>query len=216
MINKIEGVIFDCSGVLIDDLEASYKANLEVLKHFHVCPLSMRDYRRYIVPYWRFYVRVGISERQARSEAPRLFKHYLALQSHQVKVFPEAAGTMSDLRENGLRLAVASQLDRASLRRFLRRFGLLKFMDAVVALEDCREVKPSPGPVLVAATRLRTRRFALVGDTLQDIEAGKAAGATTVALAHKGSYHTKSTLRAGKPDYLINSLRDLPALFADG
>jgi len=107
-------------------------------------------------------------------------------------------------------------LDRASLRLFLRKFGLLIFLHAVVTLEDSREVKPSPKPVLFPAARLKTPRFASVGDTLQDIEAGRAAGATTIAVAHKGGYHTKLALLTGKPDYLIGSLQDLPQLFSDG
>lgn len=52
----------------------------------------------------------------------------------------------------------------------------------------------------------------MIGDGPQDIGAGKAARATTVAVA--GGFHSKEHLGALGPDHLLDSLLELPALLA--
>ena len=52
----------------------------------------------------------------------------------------------------------------------------------------------------------------VIGDTPRDVEAGKIAGAKTIAVATGGS--DTETLRATEPDFLFDNLSDSPAFLS--
>jgi phosphoglycolate phosphatase-like HAD superfamily hydrolase len=63
---------------------------------------------------------------------------------------------------------------------------------------------------LVAARKLRVpvSQCAIVGDSIVDIQAGKAAGAKTVAVL--SGLFRKAELEAQRPDLVVETVADLP------
>jgi phosphoglycolate phosphatase-like HAD superfamily hydrolase len=90
----------------------------------------------------------------------------------------------------------------------LGRFGLR--FDVCLAREDA-EPKPSPQPVRLIAERLglHTGELLMVGDYVFDMQAGRAAGATTVLV------RSPKLLRPPpEADYVIDDLLEVLALIA--
>ena len=54
----------------------------------------------------------------------------------------------------------------------------------------------------------------MIGDSPQDIQAGKAAGTKTVAILGVNGKYTKDILVQLKPDVLLESIHELPELFS--
>ena len=81
-------------------------------------------------------------------------------------------------------LAVVSARDRRTTMHFLEQFELLPFFRCVAVDQTCEHTKPFPDPVLWAAEQMGIPPDAclMVGDTIVDIRAGKAAGAQTVGV----------------------------------
>ncbi|MGB8360361.1 MAG: HAD-IA family hydrolase, partial [Acidimicrobiia bacterium] len=68
---------------------------------------------------------------------------------------------------------------------FLDRFGLCGAFATVVTRDDAA-LKPDPAPVRLAMQRLGVRHAWMVGDTVDDIEAARGAGAVPVGVIAPG------------------------------
>jgi HAD superfamily hydrolase (TIGR01549 family) len=82
------------------------------------------------------------------------------------------------------KLGLVTTRDRNSTMRFLNRQDITDLFDVIVCREDSRRLKPHPEPVFRAAEALGLppEQCVMVGDTLADIRAGRAANAATVGV----------------------------------
>jgi phosphoglycolate phosphatase len=86
------------------------------------------------------------------------------------------------LHRAGRRIAVATSDDHEPAARTLAGVGIAKFVDVLVGADDGVGRKPAPDMVLRAAGAVGVplSRTAVVGDSLADLEMGRAAGAGRV------------------------------------
>jgi len=111
-------------------------------------------------------------------------------------------------------LAVVSSRDSRGTQEFLQAFDLGQHFKAIATSQTCRYTKPFPDPILWAAQQMgvEPQECLMVGDTVVDIRAGKAAGAQTVGVLC-GFGEEKELLRAGadlilpSPVHLLNTLQ---------
>ena len=75
------------------------------------------------------------------------------------------------------------------------------------------ERKPHPAALHDALGRLRQEASSAVyiGDTVEDVRMGKAAGVMTIALS--GGFGSRESLEQASPDLLLDNLSDLLHLF---
>jgi phosphoglycolate phosphatase-like HAD superfamily hydrolase len=81
-------------------------------------------------------------------------------------------------------LSIVSARGQRNAYRFLEQFGLTSFFVCVATAHTCKHTKPYPDPVVWAARQmgLSPDVCVMIGDTVVDIKAGKAAGAQTVGV----------------------------------
>ena len=81
-------------------------------------------------------------------------------------------------------MSVVSARDEKATIRFLEKFDLVKYFDAIITGLSAKRTKPYPDPVLLAAQKLgvQPQECLMIGDTTVDIRAGKSAGAQTVGV----------------------------------
>jgi phosphoglycolate phosphatase-like HAD superfamily hydrolase len=81
-------------------------------------------------------------------------------------------------------LSVVSARGRRNTLRFLEQFQLTGYFTCIATAHTCEHTKPFPDPVLWAAKQmdLLPDNCLMIGDTVVDIKAGKAAGAQTVGV----------------------------------
>jgi histidinol-phosphate aminotransferase len=84
-----------------------------------------------------------------------------------------------------LPLGVVTARPRRDAFDLLERFDLAGYFSTVVAREDAVS-KPDPAPVRLALDRLGARRAWMVGDTVDDLAAARAAGVVPIAVANEG------------------------------
>lgn len=91
---------------------------------------------------------------------------------------------LNDLRARGLRLGVATNASEGEARTHLQNAGIGNAFDYVAGADSGYGAKPAPGMCLgfVEATGLAHARIAMVGDSLHDLKAGRAAGMVTVGV----------------------------------
>jgi HAD superfamily hydrolase (TIGR01549 family) len=209
---RIDTVIFDGSGVLIDDLFTVWKADSDA---FEACGLgrigSLEQFRKdFRFPISEYCISKGASN----SLIPRLekeFRRAYPKYSHYIQMFPEVKDVLQRLKREELTLAVVSNIPSLFLREHLQRFGIHEYFSAITGQDDCVEKKPSPKPILITLEKLGRKpdSSAYVGDMEEDIIAGKQANVITFALSRQGSYHPPWRLKRQNPDFLISDLDGL-------
>lgn len=91
---------------------------------------------------------------------------------------------LDDLRLRGLRLGVATNDAEVPARVHLDRSGISDRFDFVAGCDSGHGAKPGPGQLLAFAahTGIAPARTVMVGDSLHDLVAGRAAGMATVGV----------------------------------
>ena len=129
---------------------------------------------------------------------------------------------LSTLRKR-IRLAIASGRPRFEAELALKRFGLLRYFDSVVTLDECLFPKPHPYPLLRAIREigLPHPKCAYVGDVVDDMRAAKSAGKSFSVLAigfvpgKKNGIREKALIQAGA-DLLVRHPGELLRLVGRG
>jgi HAD superfamily hydrolase (TIGR01509 family) len=113
---------------------------------------------------------------------PQLRTELFSLIDTELAVFPDALATAVELRERGVRLAVASSSPRERLDHTLARAGLE--FPVTVAGDEVEHGKPAPDMFLAAAARLEVEpaRCVVVEDSAPGVAAGLAARMPTLAV----------------------------------
>ena len=119
-----------------------------------------------------------------------------------LNLFPGVADCMSQLKERGIMLAVATNAMLPIVEKFLEWSGLGPLIDAVAAAGKIRG-KPAPDELLEIAKKLRVHpdQILYVGDTPIDVLAARAAGAIPVAVI--SGIGSMEQLTQVKPEILL-------------
>lgn len=134
-----------------------------------------------------------------------------------VRPFPEVREAVGRLRRRGWPVGIVTSKRRRPALQGLGACGYpLEWFDVLVAADDVDRGKPDPGPVRAALEAMdgRPGRSVFVGDSIHDVEAGRAAGTATAA-ALWGPYGREELAPAG-PDHWLSDAGELEALLDGG
>jgi len=143
----------------------------------------------------------------------------LAYRAHQrehhdrlLREFAGARDTLALLKSLQHPTALVTSKSTELAHRALQRLRMDALIDVVVGFDSCERHKPDREPVDLALRMLAhaPAEAMFIGDSPHDIAAGSAAGVATVA-ALWGPF-TRTRLEEAAPDYLIEDIRELPAL----
>jgi phosphoglycolate phosphatase len=125
---------------------------------------------------------------------------------------------LGELHALGLSLAVVTNKPTKAAVGLLTRLGLARWIDVVVGGDSGRPHKPHPQPLLSACEELEVRpaQALMVGDSLIDVLAARAAGLAVVCVPY--GYNEGADPRALPCDAFVETIAELPALLraADG
>ena len=144
-------------------------------------------------------------------ELRRTYKRIQArLHDDMVRAFdgiPEVVG--AEVARDSRRAIVTSK-GAPMTARTMAVCGVADAFDVVITADHVENPKPDPEPVHIALDRLGVRpseRVVFVGDSAHDVEAGRAAGVTTVAVTWGAL--GRSALEAARPTYVIDRVDQL-------
>ena len=147
-----------------------------------------------------------------RKRLYRLLEGVETKAAREVTIYPGVLETLDRLQKRALKLGLVTNNGRVGTNLTLSRLGLSNFFTAVVTRDDCEEMKPDAGPVreVLRELSVEVENTILVGDGVMDIEAARATGVSSVAVA-TGPFSGERIIKAG-PDYLLGSVNDVPQL----
>jgi len=122
-------------------------------------------------------------------------------------------GLFAALKAQGYLLGICTNDSEAGARAQCDRLGITDYLDDIMGYDSGHGRKPDAGPLLAfsEAHGILPEETALVGDSLHDLHAARAAGSLAIAVLSGLAGHDELH---GDADHVIGSIMDLPALFA--
>jgi HAD superfamily hydrolase (TIGR01662 family) len=206
--SKIEYVLFDWDGTLLNSFEADAAAYMGMFGALGISWSRAQLLRHYSPNWHRVYRAVGLP-RAKWEEADRLWRRFYLQQKPRLQ-----PGAMRVLRalDRRFTLALVSSGSRSRVRRQLREHKVSTMFLAKVCNEDAPRRKPHPAPMRLALEKLRAQPQASVyiGDAPEDIEMAHRAGVRAIGVL--GGSPVPDRLRAASADGLIETIAELPGL----
>jgi len=140
----------------------------------------------------------------------RFLEYYSEHLLDNTKAYPYVKETLSKL--GNYKKAVVSNKRESLSKSILKGLGILKFFDIVFGSDSVPEKKPSPAPILKLLERYNVTcdEAVIIGDSNYDIEAGKAGGIKTIAVAY--GFRSREVLKDA--DFIIDSFDELPDIIS--
>lgn len=206
--SKIQGVLFDWDGTLLNSYAADSAAYMAMFREMGI-GWTLTDLATHYSPNWYHVYRAARLPRAHWNAADAAWRRHYA--RHRPRLIGGAKRVLLRVaREH--RLGLVTSGDRDRVHRQLREFGLSRMFHARVCSGDTLRKKPHPQPLTHAlrCLRLRPEHCLYVGDSPQDLEMARRAGVRGVAVL--GPFPTEKHLRAAKPEFLLDSIEELPEL----
>lgn len=133
------------------------------------------------------------------------------LDQYHFTLTPGCQQALDELSDHYLMAIITARGEDATLR-FLKQFGLGDYFSAVASRDTCQRGKPYPDPILWVAEQIGVEPgdCLMVGDTVVDIKAGRAARAQTVGLL--SGFDTRRDLERARADLILPGMPELADL----
>ncbi len=208
----IEAIIFDFDGLILETESPVYQSWREVYESFN-CHLYFEDWASVIGadpngfdPFLSLETQLGrgvdravVGKRRQQREQEMV---------NEQPVMPGVLEYLTEARQLGLKIGLASSSDYAWVGGHLARLGLLDRFDAIRTSDDVEKAKPAPDLFLSALQGLHTspERAIALEDSYNGIQSARGAGIFCVAVPNE---MTRS-LPLDLADLRIDSLAALP------
>lgn len=208
----IKLIIFDLDGTLVDSLDDLTTATNRMLRHFGRDELVPQQVRQLVGQGARRLV-----ERALPGAAPaeveeglRIFLSYNEAHiADRTRPYPGVVASLPVLGE-GRQLAVISNKNVAHCRKLLGVLGIADHFAEVLGADSLPVRKPSPEPLLklMRDCGMTPDETVMVGDSINDIAAGRGAGVVTIGC----TYGYGGLEELAEADYLVDGFVELAAL----
>jgi len=185
IVMSVKLLIFDLDGTLVDSSADIAKAINYAFSSYGVSEVSVAETVTLIGEGLTRLIEKVI-ERKApgldpRTLVARFIDYYSTHVSDDTRAYPDVEKVLTALI--GYKKAIVSNKTEALSIKVLKALDLLKYFDSVLGGDTLPEKKPSPMPILDVLSRfdMRPEQALIIGDSIYDIEAGRAAGVKTVA-----------------------------------
>jgi pyrophosphatase PpaX len=209
----IETVLFDLDGTLIDSIRL-------ILDSYHHTLATHGLEARSDAEWLRGLGTPLSAQLREWSDDPVLLERMVAtyraynLEHHDrmVQRYEGVEEALSSIRRAGYRTGVVTSKNREGTLRGLRVAGLEQHFDVLVCADDVLNPKPHREPIdrAVALLAARPPHTVYVGDSIHDMQAGRAAGVFTAAVLW-GPF-TRADLEPAQPDFWLEEPQDLATL----
>lgn len=179
---EIQSLIFDFDGTIVDT-ETPSLAAWEYIFTRYGCLLDPVLYAQHLGTPEKSAILYAVLEQAIGEGVDRATLHaerirFYQAHRHAQRLRPGVRQYLSDAKQLGFTLSIASSSPHAWIREHLVRWDLVEYFDAVACIEDVTRGKPAPDLYHVAASRLGIFPAAALAfeDSPHGASAAKAAG----------------------------------------
>ncbi len=213
--HHVELLIFDLDGTLIDSKK-------DIARSVN---LTFRDLGLPEKPQELIYSYVGNGVRQLILDAveggdaklvdealERFEEHYLSHLLDETTLFPGIVEVLKHFEHK--KIAVVTNKPTHYTDKIIAGLHLFESFDCIIGAGPILQLKPHPEMLLKTLEKLDVDagKTVMIGDSLNDIHAAKAAGTLSCGVAY--GFGSAEELRSADPDFLIESSHELMTLFS--
>ena len=211
-------LLFDLDGTLIDTVPDIAAAANRAMASLGLPQRPEDDLRRWVGNGSRKLMQRAITgewegepdEALLSQALESFFDQYADHVWEQSRIYPGVESTLQEFHDLGFGMACVTNKPERHTALLLEACDLSRYLSIRVGGDTLKVRKPDPGPLLHAAAELgqRPRNCIMIGDSVNDILAGQAAGMPVLCLTY--GYNQGLDLAACGPDRLVDHFFDLP------
>jgi HAD superfamily hydrolase (TIGR01509 family) len=208
---KAKGIFFDLDGTIVDSREAYVEAARTAFQAMGQKPPEAEAALE--IPR-RLEQNQPIND-IVKGDVHKFFNVYLrtyyAISAEKTKLIPDIATTLENLSKKAkLALITMRSVPKKTITAELEHFGIAKHFTHIITALDTHKPKPSPEALIktVKALDVQMCDCVIVGDSINDIKAGKTAGIKTIAVLT--GLFTRRELAKEKPNLILENATKLP------
>ena len=197
---KIEAVLFDIDGTLVDSNEQhvdSWSIAFQAEGHGQEREVIRQQIGKggdLLLPALLPDVEDSVHERISRAQG----EHFKAAYLDHVRAFPGATDLVAMVHGTGRKVVLASSAKRDELDHYVELLGIGPYLAATTSIDDVEASKPEPDIFAAALETIGVKpaHAIVLGDTPYDIQAASGAGIAAVGLT-SGPFDTAQLKDAG-------------------
>lgn len=212
MINNFDSVTFDLDGTLLDTIADLAEACRLMLEELGEPPRTVAEVHRFVGKGMAVLVERCLTHEAAPTaerlhQAIEVFKrHYAEVNGRFSLVYPGVLEGLAAWRASGVKMGVVTNKPGMFTEALLERMELADYFEIVVSGDTTAHKKPHPEPILHACRLFDVRpdRNLHIGDSLNDVQAARAAGSPTFCVPY--GYNEGRPVDSAECDALVSDL----------
>lgn len=212
-------LIFDFDGTLIDSVPDLADATNLMLEQLGKATFSIDTIKGWIGNGARTLVERALSgdvevdarlEQETVDDALRIFfAAYGSLDCQKTTAYPDVDAGLRKLKAAGFTLALVTNKPIRFVPKILDHMGWTPLFGEVIGGDSLPTKKPDPAPLLHVCKTLgfAPEQAIMIGDSINDISAGKNAGIDTIGLSY--GYNYGVDIRESQPNHAFDHFADL-------
>lgn len=209
----LEAVLFDFDGVVLDTSDQLFQGYKKIFDRYNA-KYTEKDFNEIYGLKTKEHFKkifldnnIKISNTEVNELVTERDEYYRELCSKNLKALPGVNNLLKELKNNGLKVGLASSSSKGNLNFLLPKIGLYTYFDQIIAGTDVSNGKPNPEIYLKTCERLEVNPSDCVGieDTEIGVNALKNASikSIVVTLTNRRQYNFS------KADLVIRSLEEI-------
>jgi pyrophosphatase PpaX len=207
---KLTTVLFDLDGTLIDSVRLILESYHHTLQVHGLPARSDQHWLAGLGTPLRVQFQEWADDPNRIEALIATYRDYnLSHHDAMVRAYPGVVPAVRAIRKAGFRTGLVTSKNRPGALRGLRLVGLDDAMELIIGADEVTNPKPHPEPVEAALRQLGEPPASAiyVGDSIHDMESGRAAGVRTAAVLW-GPFG-REHLRPAAPDHWLEEPQDL-------
>ena len=214
----IKGIFFDLDGTLFETAPQLTLAVNRMLVDLKMNTLPEENISNFIGKGADNLIRKSIklsSDKDANEffvDALDSFHNHYEQIAHNSLPYDGVMETINFLKTKGLKLACITNKPSIFTDKILCESGLNQYLDLILSGDSLEKMKPDPLPIIYSCEffNIKTKESIMVGDSMNDVEAGSSAGAYVVTVPY--GYQSGKKIDSSKVDLAINNFIDIQSI----
>jgi HAD superfamily hydrolase (TIGR01509 family) len=209
-------VIFDVDGTLVNSNSGVVHSLKDMFLHIFSLDISVKELLikqnesiESIILYF-----TKIDNPELILKARQFYKQvYSEKYFKDISLFPNVKDSLEQIYKNNY-TSTATNLSSQHVELIFSKLGIIEYFDYCRGTNQGDRPKPNPDIIIDSVTRfaVEKNRSIIIGDSLNDIAAGKNAGIYTVLIDHYQRYHEHESQQA---DFFISDISQLHGILKE-
>jgi pyrophosphatase PpaX len=211
MRERYSTILFDFDGTLTPSLQLWVEAFQYAFEHYRVAVSTSEIVEQCFYRSWdeialQYKIPPGADFRRQIEEG-------LELAFEKAELFEGVSDVLQECQRHGIAMAIVTSSSRRIVERVVERTEIGLYFSALITSDDIKNFKPHPEPVHAALERLgrAAHETLLIGDSISDMLAAKAAGVDHALFYHDDQRHfvNYEQLLATEPKFVFGNFSDI-------